>query len=361
MRNNYKGMQAARSGKRSRHSSAGQSRKEKRDIRNSRHFGMGYAILTFFAVFFILVFAFVLFFKTETVVVNGNEHYSDQEILEASGLSVGDNLYLFNKYGRIDNMFGKLSYLEEVRIRRKLPGTITIEVVETYARLAVHAESGIWLISPDGKILEEGVGEEQLPGLSNVYGLRLEKAKEGILLDTQNEQGATALCALLEAVSKNHMLEKLGDVDLTAEYDIQFTYDNRFLISTGMPENLERKMIYLEEMIRKLSVTDVGYIELGGDQLRFIPSAKAPVLNTENKEVEWLGDYDTSRIPTTEETAEPSTGETTAETEVTSSVEPETEMSPSTDPETETAALPEPETEQESQTEKVPPPALPIG
>ncbi|MBQ4623009.1 MAG: FtsQ-type POTRA domain-containing protein [Clostridia bacterium] len=355
MRNNYKGMQAARSGKRSRHSSAGQTRKEKRDIRNSRHFGMGYAILTFFAVFFILVFAFVLFFKTETVVVNGNEHYSDQEVLEASGLSVGDNLYLFNKYGRIDNMFGKLSYLEEVRIRRKLPGTITIEVVETSARLAVHAESGIWLISPEGKILEEDTSEEQQPGLSNVYGLQLEKAKEGILLDTQNEQGATALCALLEAVSKNHMLEKLGDVDLTAEYDIQFTYDNRFLVSTGMPENLERKMIYLEEMIRKLSVTDVGYIELGGDQLRFIPSEKVPVLNTESKEVEWLGDYDTSRVPTTEETTDPATGEETSE------IETDTEMTPSTDPETENTTLPEPETEQESQTEKVPPPALPIG
>ena len=138
MRNNYKGMQAARSGKRPRHLSAGPSRKERRDIRNTRSFGMGYAILTFFAVFFILVFAFVLFFKTETVVVNGNEHYSDQEILEASGLSVGDNLYLFNKYGRIDNMFGRLPYLEEVRIRRKLPGTITIEVVETVDRLVIH-------------------------------------------------------------------------------------------------------------------------------------------------------------------------------------------------------------------------------
>lgn len=332
-------MQAARSGKRSRHLSAGQTRKEKRDIRNSRNFGMGYAILTFFAVFFILVFAFVLFFETETVVVNGNEHYSKDEILDASGLSVGDNLYLFNKYGRIDNMFGKLPYLEEVRIRRKLPGTITIEVKETFARLAIHAESGIWLVSPDGKILAEEMEESLSENLSNVYGLQLEKAKEGLLLDTQNEQGVVALSSFLEAIRANDMLDGLGDVDLTAEYDIQFTYDNRFLVSTGMPENLERKMIYMDELIGTLAVTDVGYIELGGDQIRFIPSKKAPVLNTDHKEVEWLGAYDTSTAPTTSGT----------------DFEEEAESM------TETITPPDTETEQENQTEKTPPPALPIG
>ena len=64
----------------------------------------------------------------------------------------------------------------------------------------------------------------------------------------------------------------------------------------GMPENLERKVIYLEEVIRKLNVTDTGSIELSGEQLRFVPSDSTPELNPAGRDIE-IEPADTGRDP----------------------------------------------------------------
>ena len=48
-----------------------QRKKEKADIRNSRSFGYGYAVLAGAAVFVILILAFALFFKVDQIRVYG--------------------------------------------------------------------------------------------------------------------------------------------------------------------------------------------------------------------------------------------------------------------------------------------------
>ena len=304
-----------------------QRKKEKADIRNSRSFGYGYAVLTGVAVFVILILAFALFFKVDQIRVYGAGLYSEEEIIAASGFKQGDNLYLFNKYGRIQYMFSGLPYLDQVRIRRKLPDTIIIEVEETTARFAADTEKAVFLISPEGKIVEEAGEGYGYEGVSRVYGLKMEKAKVGLRLSDLHESGVTALENLVDAMKKEGVLEKLGDVDLTEDYDLQFIYEDRFLVRAGMPENLERKVIYLEEVIRKLGVTDTGSIELSGEQLRFVPTDATPELNPAGRNIEIdpeSGAPDSGR--TTETESESVTGSETG-TEAEPETETEGEMS----------------------------------
>ena len=299
-----------RSGKRNRILDR-QRKKEKADIRNSRSFGYGYAVLTGVAMFVILILAFALFFKVDQIRVYGASLYSEEEIISASGFKQGDNLYLFNKYGRIQYMFSSLPYLDRVRIRRKLPDTIVIEVEETTARFAADTEKAVFLISPEGKIVEEAGEGYDYKGVSRVYGLKMEKAKVGLRLSDLHESGVTALENLVDALKKEGVLEKLGDVDLTEEYDLQFIYEGRFLVRAGMPENLERKAIYLEEVIRKLGVTDTGSIELAGEQLRFVPSDVTPELNPAGRNIEiepGSADPESGKTGETEPATEPATG-----------------------------------------------------
>jgi len=268
------------------HSSVRQRQREKKDIRNSRNFGTGLALLTGFAVFAVLILAFALFFKVDVIEVYGNNRYTTDELIQESGFQRGDNLYLFNKYGKIQRMFAKLPYLKEVRIRRSLPDTIRIEVEEREARLAVFADSGIWIISADGKILEQAEDKQGPDGYSWVYGLTLEKAAVGQNLSESEESGVKALTGLLNAMETEGVTDKLGDIDLSEDYNIQFTYEGRFLVSTGMPEELHQKVVYLEEVIGRLTVAEMGTISLGGEQIRFVPTEKVPVLQVENSSIE---------------------------------------------------------------------------
>ncbi|MBQ5536117.1 MAG: FtsQ-type POTRA domain-containing protein, partial [Oscillospiraceae bacterium] len=64
------------------------------------------------------------------IIITGNEHYTQEEILEASGLKQGDNLYLMNKYSVKEKIFSKLPFVEEVSINRRLPDTLLIDLRE---------------------------------------------------------------------------------------------------------------------------------------------------------------------------------------------------------------------------------------
>ena len=321
-----KGYNPSRSGKRAR-MLAGQRKRERIDMRNSRTFGYGYALLTGVAVFVVLIVAFSLFFNVADIRVSGNERYSDEEIVAASKLEEGDNLYLFNKYGKIETMFDALPYLSKVQIRREMPDTIVITVEETEARFELITEKGVLLLAADGKILELLPEKETLPGVSRIYGYGLEPGAEMVgqnIADLEDEKSrVAAFLELVAALDKAGNLEKLGDVDMTEAYDVQFIYEGRFLVSTGMPEKLEEKAVYLDEVVRKLNVTDVGYIELGGEQLRFIPAETAPTLNTEERNIEVESEPGQQ---STEETGLPA--ETEAETENGSEAESETESEP---------------------------------
>ena len=98
-----------------------------------------------------IVAALTLFFKVDQVAVSGNERYSEQEIIEASGVEQGDNLILLDKYRIAQRLYTQLPYISEVRINRQLPDTLLVEVVETQAVAVIKGGSSNWLLDSEGK------------------------------------------------------------------------------------------------------------------------------------------------------------------------------------------------------------------
>lgn len=71
-----------------------------------------------------------IFFKVNTISVEGAEKYSVEEITNALDISKGDNLYLWNKMKVQEHLLEKLPYLDSVRIRRHLPDALVLTVTE---------------------------------------------------------------------------------------------------------------------------------------------------------------------------------------------------------------------------------------
>ena len=97
--------------------------------RNRGRFGPLFKLLCVLAVIVALTGGATVFFRVETVMVTGSQRYTQEEIIAASGIQVGDNLYALNKV-RIDrNIRTQLPYVGELSINRALPSTIVITVV----------------------------------------------------------------------------------------------------------------------------------------------------------------------------------------------------------------------------------------
>ena len=104
-------------------------RKHQRRHRRFR-FTKLYGVLSALVILAAVIGGCIVFFKVDTIHVEGNERYTADQIVEAAGVRRGDNMYLLNKFKMIDQIKEKLTYVDDVTIRRKLPNTLNITVDE---------------------------------------------------------------------------------------------------------------------------------------------------------------------------------------------------------------------------------------
>ena len=111
-------------------------------------------LLSLIVVIAAIVGALTMFFRIDTIVVQGNARYTDEQIIEAAGVQKEQNLVLLNKYDVKQAIFDALPYVETVVVNRKYPDALLLTVTECVASAAIPGADGTWLMSDSGKILE---------------------------------------------------------------------------------------------------------------------------------------------------------------------------------------------------------------
>ncbi len=253
-------------------------------------------LATVVAVVFALVFSVSIFFKVETVVVSGNEKYSAEAILEASGIQVGDKLLTFSRAKAGGKIIGKLPFVENVRFGIKLPGTVYIEITEVEVGYAASDTNGTWwLISAGGKVLQQlAPGEHS--GYTNLLGFKLDKpviAAQAVALEeeqpTTDEAGNTIPVAvtaekrlhtalnILQYLEQNGIIGEAASLDVTELTDIQMQYGSRYQVKLGDDTQLSYKISLLKAAVAKvqedypyssgtLDLSDPGNIRFDRDE-----------------------------------------------------------------------------------------------
>lgn len=182
--------------------------------RRRGRFGGLYRILSILAVAAAVIVACVVFFRVNRVTVEGNVRYTPEEVMEASGIELGDNLIALSK-GRVAGAIRtRLPYVESVSIRRQLPDGVVLTVKERRAAASVEGTGARWLISSQGKILEEAQGHSVMA----IRGLKAVAPYAGGMIQVAEEDGGTLnhVLALLTALEEREMLADCTALDCTA-------------------------------------------------------------------------------------------------------------------------------------------------
>ncbi|MBO5891383.1 MAG: FtsQ-type POTRA domain-containing protein [Oscillospiraceae bacterium] len=229
-------------------------------------------LATVVAVVFAFVFSVSIFFKVEKVVVSGNERYSAEAILEASGIQMGDKLLTFSRAKAGGKIIGKLHFVENVRFGIKLPGTVYIEITEVEVGYAVSDANGTWwLISAGGKVLQQ-LSSGENSGYTNVLGFKLEKpviGSQAVALEeeqpTTDEAGNTIPVAvtaekrlstamnILQYLEQNGIIGEAAFVDVTDLSNISMQYGSRYQVLLGNDTQLSYKISILKAAAAKVS------------------------------------------------------------------------------------------------------------
>ena len=217
------------------------ARRRKSNRRRRGQFGVLYKLLSVLVICGAIIAALTLFFRVDTIVVSGQERYTSQEIQDATGIAQGDNLFLLNKYDVAQNIVKALPYVEEIRISRKLPDTLLIEVRECGTPLALVQDGSAWLISPGGKIVEQkSAAEVGDSGIIDGCKLLAPSVGTPLALATEYADQQTSLLELLAALEDAGMLKQVDAIHLDDAGKVIMDYAGRFTVE--MPYNADYAM-----------------------------------------------------------------------------------------------------------------------
>lgn len=242
-------------------------------------FGFLYKLLSVLVICAAILAAMTLFFRVDEIVVTGQKRYTEEEIRAASGVEPGSNLYLLNKYGIVRNILRELPYIEDIRVNRKLPDTLVIEVHESGRPFALVQDGSAWLVSVSGKIVEQ-LPEGQAGNYGRISGCQLLAPSVGtsIALATEYSVQQTSLLNLLAALDGAGLTENVDGIRMDDLSDLNMDYMGRFTVrmAYGADYEWELKKLTMTLADDKIQSNMTGTIDLRleSERVFFIPNER---------------------------------------------------------------------------------------
>lgn len=247
-------------------------------------------LATVAAVVIALLVGFSIFFRVDTILVTGNEQYTRDGIIKASGIELGDSLLSFGKGKASAKIAEAMPYIKTVRIGIKLPGTVTIAIDEVDVVYSVQDSKGQWwLVTCDAWIVEQ-VEASEASKHTLLKGIRLlnpeestpakvveldphatdENGEEAPITVTNKERLQTAK-EIMTRLELNGILGECASVDVTDMDNIQLWYGTRYQVLLGDPGDMDDKIDTMSAIVEQSKSYETGILDLTDPHAEQIP------------------------------------------------------------------------------------------
>lgn len=225
--------------------------------------GAKVGLAVFFAVLIVVGYALNRGALIETVIIEGNTVYAEEEIQQVAGVRPGKSLLLLRE-GRVRRVLTKkLPYITEVVMQRDFPNTVTLTLTTTTDRYVISGQSGGFTLDGNRKVVSEGAVEEK-DGVYIAEGFDPQKAQAG---DIYEPEGVNAvrfelLQKLAELFEKSGVV-KTAVIELADTENVRVVVDGKIAVYFADCKNLEERVPFACSIIvdvRKAGKS--GYIDM---------------------------------------------------------------------------------------------------
>ena len=112
-----------------------------------------YGPLALVMIFLVVILVMSLFFRVSEIEVVNASDYTDQEIIVASGIEKGVNLFFVDRFSAASMIFADLPYMDTISIRRQLPNKIVIQAEGSAPAAWLMLDDEYWFIDRNGRAL----------------------------------------------------------------------------------------------------------------------------------------------------------------------------------------------------------------
>ena len=212
----------------------------------------------------VTAFSLSSFFTVDTIDVQGNKYFTDEEISNMAHASTGQNIiYKLNK-GNMLNYLEKNPYIEEARVYRKLPSTIVINVKERIQIAALTYGDQFLIIDNKGTLLRI---TKTKPKLTIVTGFKVKKVKLGEPVEVNSPDLFKELLSLLKSMEAGDVY--FTKINITELFITANVYDSLVVKSKykDLKDNIDKGRLHkvLDELFKRnikrgtITISSDGY------------------------------------------------------------------------------------------------------
>ena len=285
-------------------------------LKRKRKFRLAVVTVGFFLLLSIIISPILIFavFRVKTFAVEGTSPYAKEEIIAASGITVGKSLVFADLDEAAAAIERTLPYTDNVKLTKKLPDGIVIRFEETFKAFAFQISGGMYaLTNSEMKVLELSTTVPQ--GVALITGANPVKTYVGEVLtfvkpsEDKKEEVQDKTFDLLLEITQGIAQNGTKDINLINIADannIYLIYQQRIVLKLGDSTELASKLSLGNRVINEENTIDpsqCGTIDLT------IPK-KAYFNPSDFDDVEQLAEYrnlymqNSSQADNSEETSE---------------------------------------------------------
>lgn len=230
-------------------------RLRKRQKRKNRFF----SIIIFFLLSSIIIFsAFNLqLFNIKQININQTENLTREEIIEKSKLIKNTNIFKF----RTSNAKKELEinpFIKSVEIKRKLPYTVDINIIERDKLALFKYNSMNLVIDEEGFILEHlDSKDKSLPSIIGFDTKHIE-VRESIFSEEENKN----LKTFINEAKTLDLLSRIDEIDKKSANDINIKLKNGIFVAFGRLNNVKYKLSLLDEILKDIDKKEIKVKEI---------------------------------------------------------------------------------------------------
>jgi len=220
----------------------------KKLVEHRRGICLALVILAILTVFVIGVYK--LFFVIRHMEAEGSAVYTAAEIMEASGVELGDNLYSFRADDTADSITFHCPYLKSAQITRTIPTQVSILVEDDTARYYADFYGETVALSAGLKVLGAVDDEEaKAQGLTLLKLPAVDKAVAGRVIQFADAKDERYIRELLTNVTDSALAERINMIDMRDPFDIIMNCDNTYRFQFGSTADAVLKLRMAEKTL----------------------------------------------------------------------------------------------------------------
>lgn len=236
-----------------------QKKKKKKKRRKKRYLLRFLLLIAFFVALYFFLTSTV--FDIQKITVQDNNYYTKEQVIGIAKVKTGKNIFETD-VSKIKERLLLDPYIKNVKVGRKIPHTIYIEVEERKEFACIPYGNEFILIDNEGMVLKKTEIEPALPLL---VGMTVKNIEPGTALEVEENAVLSDTLRLVAEMDEHEIYFK--KIDISNVIIKAYIFDQ--LVCEGTPENMLNNLEGLQKVLYDLYSQGIerGVLKVGSDQL----------------------------------------------------------------------------------------------